>query len=124
MVGLKIATVTDRSAAVAVVRLTGDLDGRTVAELDQALQKAFQESFTRLIVDLGSLKYTNSAGIGAFIKITKRIRSKGGDIVFIHVGKKTLELFRSLGLDNVFKIMTDETAARAHFLKPPAPAAR
>lgn len=68
----------------------------------------------RLAVDLTDLKYIDSTGIGIFINLTKQIRTKGGDLVFINVNAKIMEVFGLVKLQDFIPCLKSEKQMMEH----------
>ncbi len=68
----------------------------------------------RLVMDMGDLKYIDSTGIGIFINLTKQIRTKGGDLVFVNVNSKILEVFGLVKLQDFIPCFKSEKQMMEH----------
>ena len=56
------------------------------------------------IVDMGSLDYISSAGLGVLLKTQKRLMATGGGLRLINVNSHIGDIFRYSGFDQIFEI--------------------
>ena len=73
---LSIKTKVDSCALI--ITLSGSLDGRTVAELEEIVKGGLVNERDELIFDLSNLSYVSSAGMSIFISINHNKRADGG----------------------------------------------
>lgn len=67
----------------------------------------------RLILDFGTVRAIDSAGVGALVAILKAVRKTGGRMVLIGVHPQVMAVLKTIRLTTVFEIHADEAAARA-----------
>lgn len=66
---------------------------------------------TGLVADMSAVDFVNSAGIGALFQLNRRVRERGGRLVFANVPPQLLRVFRAVGLDRLVGMeVTVETA--------------
>ncbi len=102
----------EKSDDVTIVRLRADaseLDSldKTMSEMNQLID----EGHHKLIIDLGDVELLQSAGLGAFVAIDKRLASLDGRIRLVKLRPYVAELFEMTGLDSVLEIFANEKAA-------------
>ena len=56
------------------------------------------------IVDMASLDYISSAGLGVLLKTQKRLMATGGGLRLINVNSHIGDIFRYSGFDQIFEI--------------------
>lgn len=100
-----------------VLHLSGFLDAHTVPKFEDALQTLLHENKCRITVNLKSLDYISSAGLGVFMGFIEEIREKGGDIKLSNLSKKVYKVFDLLGFPALFEIFEEEDQANAKFIK-------
>jgi len=88
----------EERTGTAVLRLFGSLDIATALpwKPDVAL---LAERFASVAVDLAELVLIDSSGVGVLISLFKRVRERGGEVVFASVNGQPREIFRLLRLD-------------------------
>jgi anti-sigma B factor antagonist len=101
------ATVTDIPAAVAVLRLSGELDADTATRLHQILAELLERPVPRIVVDLSDLKFCDSVGLSAFITAKQVIAARGGFLSFAGANRFLASLLETVGLSRYFAIFPD-----------------
>ncbi|HKC08493.1 MAG TPA: anti-sigma factor antagonist [Methylomirabilota bacterium] len=69
-----------RSAAITVIVPRGDLDMAAADQMKRVLTGLVNEGSVKLLVDLGSVGYIDSSGMGALVATLKHARTAGGDL--------------------------------------------
>ena len=102
----------DRGDGHTICRPVGELDAFTVSQFRQAL--ADLVSNKRLVIDMSSVPFVDSAGLGALIGGIRRARELGGDVA-VACNRPTLtRLLRTTGFDRIVTVTeTVEQAAAA-----------
>ncbi len=97
---------------VAVLTLKGDLLGEPdTSHLRDKIHSLVNDQMKKIVVDLGSVNYMNSSGLGALISSLTTMRNAGGDLRLARVGGKVQNLFVMTQLVKVFD--TYESVERA-----------
>ncbi|MGH9995562.1 MAG: STAS domain-containing protein [Nitrososphaeraceae archaeon] len=96
-----------------VLRPSGDLDVYTVGSLRDALGKMIEEETPRVVVDLDSVPFMDSSGLGALMGGVRRLREAGGDLAIACTREQHLKLFTITGFGEGVSIApTVEEAAK------------
>jgi anti-sigma B factor antagonist len=103
-------------SSVTVFKLQGHLDAQTVRQLEGFYEAETARSHYKWIVDLGSLEYISSAGLGSFVGVLSELRSQGGDIFFVGLSPKMMKIFKVLGFTRIFKVFDGEGDALKAFV--------
>ena len=69
-----------RSAAITVIVPQGDLDMAAADQMKGVLTGLVNDGSVKLLVDLGSVGYIDSSGMGALVATLKHARTAGGDL--------------------------------------------
>ena len=101
---------------VAIVEVIGDI----VANSGDLLLKdkvcsLRQQGYTRVVVDLGQVRYMDSAGLGDLIYVDATMQKSGGTLKLMRVTKRLQDLLTITKLVSVFDTYDDEAAAVASF---------
>lgn len=80
-----------------VIRPEGDLDVYTVGSLRDAIGTMIEEGSTKLVVDLDSVPFMDSSGLGALMGGVRRLREAGGDLAIACTREQHLKLFTITG---------------------------
>jgi len=78
-----------------VVILVGDLDLYASVAFCNAVMARLEGGTPRMVIDLGGVRYLDSSGVGALIRLLQKARSLGGEIRVANIGgtpKKVLEM--------------------------------
>lgn len=96
-----------------VLRPEGDLDVYTVGSLRDALGEIVEEDSPRVVVDLDSVPFMDSSGLGALMGGVRRLREAGGDLAISCTREQHLKLFTITGFGEGVSIApTVEEAAK------------
>jgi anti-anti-sigma factor len=98
-----------------VVTLSGYLDAHTVADFDRHTDDLIAQSTSRIVLDLQGLSYISSAGIGALMGLSQRLKKHGGDLVLLQPTPKVYKILDLLGFTRIFHLCNSEEEARAVF---------
>jgi len=88
--------ITNRDA-YRVLRPEGDLDVYTVGSLRDAIGRMIDDSTPRIVVDLDSVPFMDSSGLGALMGGVRRLREAGGDLAIACTREQHLKLFSITG---------------------------
>src|SRR5271169_820223 len=66
-----------------IAELSGAIDGNTVPDFQQMLEKVKTEGVRRLILDMSKIKYVNSTGLGSLVKYADSFKNSGGGMALI-----------------------------------------
>jgi anti-sigma B factor antagonist len=97
---------------VAVLSFKGNLMGEPDStDVREKIYSLLQEGITKIVLDLGQVKWVNSSGLGTLIAAMTSVKTKGGEMRMARVTDKVESLFAITQLIKVFK--TYETVERA-----------
>lgn len=78
------------STNIALVSLPGDLDVTTVDALRSTLESIFANGCRRIVLNMASTSYMDSAGMGLMVSAVRRMRDRGGLLSLINVSPEVL----------------------------------
>ena len=103
---------------VAVLRCKGSLMGEPyTTKLREKIHSLVNDEIRRVVIDMGGVKWINSAGLGSLIAGLTTLRNAGGDLRLAHVTDKVESLFMITQLIKVFKSYDSVDRAIASFKK-------
>jgi anti-sigma B factor antagonist len=73
-------------------------------EIREAINRVFETSNSKVIINLAGVHYIDSSGFGCFLSIMKTARSNYGMLKFAQPEPAIMELFQTLHLHTVFQI--------------------
>ncbi|HSI90785.1 MAG TPA: STAS domain-containing protein [Adhaeribacter sp.] len=99
------------------VRLKGDLIGSPESQqLLDLVNSKLNESVVLCAIDLSSVRFINSSGIGVLVSLLTKFRNRGGELVLINPSEHMRKLLIITKLNAIFTIAEDDASA-AKFLK-------
>lgn len=96
---------------ICLVELRGELDVYTCRTARKEFRALLDSAHRRLLLDLGRLTFIDSAGLGMLVRLLRRVRDMGGDLVLVRATPSTRKLFRMTGLDALFVFAEDHEQA-------------
>jgi anti-anti-sigma factor len=75
-----------------------------IEEIKDGINKVFENSNSKVIIDLKGVEYIDSSGFGCFLSVMKSARSNYGVLKFVNPEPKVMELFQMLHLHTIFQI--------------------
>ncbi len=103
---------TELTDGICVLTLDGEVDVYTAPRLKEALVEQIESGCTNVLVDLESVGFIDSSGLGVLVGGLRRAKEKGGSIRLVCTRDNILKIFRITGLDKVFPIFADTDEAR------------
>jgi anti-anti-sigma factor len=78
-----------------------------VDDIREEINKVFDNSNSRVIIDLTGVEYIDSSGFGCFLSVMKTARNNYGVLKFANPEPGIMDLFHKLYLHTVFQIYED-----------------
>jgi len=107
----------EQMGKVTVIRPHGAI---RVSEGDEALKKVVQEQLDQqrklLVLDLQSVSFLDSAGLGELVASLKRVREAGGDLKIARVNQRVSDALHVTQLTRVLDVFKDISEAIASFV--------
>jgi len=94
-----------------VVEAADELDMATAPDLRHSLLNGINDGYHRVVLDLTKVTFIDSSGLAVLVTALKRLRAIGGDLRLVGSGAVPLSAMRISGLDQVFAMYPDVTAA-------------
>lgn len=94
-----------------VIEVGGEVDVYTAPRLREAIVSLVDNGAYHLIVDLDTVDFLDSTGLGVLVGGLKRVRAHDGAIELVCTQGKILKIFRITGLNKVFTIHESVQAA-------------
>lgn len=99
------SVTSELEADVAVLALDGELDYATLALLREAADVVLREdAVTTLVLDLGSLRFLDSSGLGLWVELHDRACRRGKSLQLRSVPASILRVLELGGLATLFRI--------------------
>ncbi len=87
------------------------------SDVDQTmewLKGYFRTGIKEVVINMGGVKFLNSAGLSKLIQWVKKYKIAGGKMAFCSVSEHTKKLLQLTKLEDIFTILPDEDSAIAH----------
>ncbi len=108
----------EKRGPVDIIVLDGILNAETIKTFDKTLLPISDSALPYIIIEADKLTYISSAGIGSFIDVIKKIRSKEGDIRFCNMNQKVKRVFDLLDMGDFFFFYSDLESSLSSFENP------
>jgi anti-sigma B factor antagonist len=101
---------------VIVLDLTGSLTvGANEQFFKDTVSDLISRKYNRIVVNLGSVEFMDSSGIGALVKSYTTITQAGGKLKLLQPNKMIRHTLKITGLLGIFEIFDEEAAAIGSF---------
>jgi anti-sigma B factor antagonist len=102
---------------VVVLSIAGDIamNGAGSTRVADAVRSHLQQGHDRLVLDLGHVRYVDSAGLGELVQALSAVRNRGGAMKLLNVTKRLNDLLVMTRLLTVFDCVDLETEALTSF---------
>jgi len=88
-----------------LITLEGELDGSNTQEfVKYALDMVDQHGLKHFIADFTKLRYINSTGLGAIIKIARVLMTKSGSLMIVNPNENVFEIIEIVGANRLLSI--------------------
>ena len=94
-----------------VLRLSGELDLRNVPEVRKVIREYIDQGNVHIIINLSSLEFIDSSGLGVLVGGLARVREKDGVIKLSCNNPRILRVFEMTRLTQLFDIYETEEEA-------------
>ncbi len=90
-----------------LVMLSGAIDAATAIEFQSYLEELRKRGAKHFLFDMNGITFINSTGLGLLVNLADESVNQGGSFGLINVHAKIRIVFRTLGLDNFFKMFVN-----------------
>lgn len=94
----------NRTAADAILVLTGEIDMATVGNLRAATERSLREPPDRLVLDFSGVTFCDSQGLSTLILLNREASAAGSRLVLTNVGDFMGRLLEITGLRDAFEL--------------------
>ena len=101
--------------SVVILAISGDLDSFSVSYLKEYLQKLLNNDQFRIVIDLSSVDFIDSAGLGHLVSCLKICMHNSGDLVLASPNDPIKDLLKITKLMDIFKVFNSVEEATATF---------
>lgn len=110
---MEVRRLEREQSSPAVLVIDGEVDIQTAPDLDTAIAELLQTGCAELVIDLDSVTFLDSSGLGVLIAANKRLLAANGSLKLVCTREMILKVFRITRLVDVFRIYDSLDAALA-----------
>ena len=108
--------ISRKTDSVRIIKITGRLDpGEGPDQLFDMVQRFLEEEELEFLLDLRSVTYVSSTGVGSIIKSYRSVLKQKGHLKVLSPSQSVRNILAISKLDGVFEIFSDESEALASF---------
>ena len=106
---------------VLLLAISGDitLRGNGATQIADRVRSEIQQGHNRVVLDLGRVRYVDSAGLGELVQAWSAARNRGGAMKLLNVTRRLNDLLVLTRLETVFDCFDRESVALSSFGPPP-----
>jgi anti-sigma B factor antagonist len=93
----------DASGTVAILKLKQDLTFSNLQPFQTFVRARIKDGKTTLKLDFSSVKFIDSAGVGAMAGLHKAAKAEGGELVLLNPNQTVKSILKIVGLDRVIR---------------------
>jgi anti-anti-sigma factor len=97
-----------KDGGLKTITVKGRIDALSSAELQKGFDTLILAGERVILVNFAEVHYISSAGLRVFLSVQKQLKRVGGEIVLLKPVSSVLEVFKTSGLDQLFRIATTE----------------
>jgi anti-sigma B factor antagonist len=86
------------------------LDAKNAVDIKTVFLKKFDGGTVDIAVDMGSVNFIDSSGLGAFVTVLKLLGDRGSLVLF-GIRPPVADVFRLTRMDRIFKMLASEPEA-------------
>jgi anti-sigma B factor antagonist len=98
-------------STIPIIDLTGEVDAYTSARFRDTMLELVEKGAAHLVINMESVEYIDSSGLGALVGGLKRVSEREGKIVIVCSNPQIKKVFEITGLEKVFSVFTEEEEA-------------
>ena len=108
--------ISRKTDSVRIIKITGRLDpGEGPDQLFDMVERFLEEEEANFLLDLRSVTYVSSTGVGSLIKSYRSVLKKKGLLKLLSPSQSVRNILAISKLDGVFEIFSEESEALASF---------
>jgi len=94
-----------------LIEVSGRIDGSNASQLEDAFKGLAEEGHYNMVAELSGVEYMSSAGLRALVAALRESKKHRGDLRIANPSDRMTEVLSLAGLDTIFSIYDDATAA-------------
>jgi len=94
-----------------IIKLDGQFDLHTAKDFKTKVTRYLNKEDKNLILDLETIDFIDSSGIGAILSIYKKVEKNGVELVIINISSPLKRVFELSGLLNIIRLYSSRNEA-------------
>ena len=90
-----------------IIRIRGSINFENCPSLQNRLDSVLDDEVRTLMIDFKNVSFIDSSGIGEVLRLFRRMRDRGGELILMNPNKKLQGLFLMYRFDKFMKIEQD-----------------
>ncbi|MGC5017250.1 STAS domain-containing protein [Micromonospora sp. DT47] len=103
----ELSITVHRTGDEAVLRLAGEIDMLTAAQLSTVVNEVLADPPPRIVLDLGGVSFCDSQGLGTLVVLSRKASRSQSVLVLSNVGDFLLRVLDITGLRSALMIRND-----------------
>jgi anti-sigma B factor antagonist len=112
---------TPQGHKLAIVPIEGRFDAKAASEARQMLQQVMDFGYPNLLLDMGSVTFMDSSGLGVLISALRKCRSAGGNLCICRVPDNVALVLNLTSMERVIVTFADVQSGIDRFPSAPTP---
>jgi anti-sigma B factor antagonist len=100
----ELSIALQRTSDEAVLRLAGEIDMLTAAQLSSTVNELLSDAPTRIVLDMGGITFCDSQGLGTLVVLTRKASHAQSVLLLTNVGEFLLRVLNITGLRSALTI--------------------
>jgi anti-sigma B factor antagonist len=93
-----------------IVHIKGKITFEYCPVLQSRLDSAVNEGVREVVIDFKEVPFIDSSGVGEVLRLFKRMKDSGGEVILANPNQKLRDLFSMYRFDQFMKIRSDQDA--------------
>ena len=107
----ELSITVHRTADEVVLRLVGEIDMLTAAQLSSAVNEVLADPPSRIVLDLAGVTFCDSQGLGTLVVLSRKASHAQSLLVLTHVGDFLIRVLDITGLRSALMIRNGHSAS-------------
>ena len=113
---MNVKISTRQRDGIVILDIVGELRlGEGTGILRDAVSGALGQGYKKVLLNLGSVRHIDSAGVGELMSCYTSVRNQGGTLKLMNLNKNVHNLLQITKLYTIFEVAEDEEAAVSSF---------
>ena len=92
---------------VALVSLAGELDLAVASQLEDAVAEVLHAGLRRVLLDLDGLRFCDSSGLGALVRVNRRVNDAGGTCLVAGARGSVQQLLTLTNMERALRLVPE-----------------